>query len=976
MGTGCRVACLLAFLGSGWAGSLPSPREYSHRIWRVQDGLPQNRILAISQTADGYLWIGTSGGLVRFDGLRFFVFDRANTPAFRDDSILSLSPSRDGSLWIGTEGGSLLHYDKGAFAAIGPEQGLTNPFVRALYEDRAGTLWIGTDRGFFRLIAGKVERLDGRADIPVAAITGVSGDRAGRVWVAADVGLFVVENGVLRRYQSEAAKQSAVRAVHEARDGTLWLLTAAGLPPLEAGRVGREPAPDRLVPLAVCDDREGNLWIGTLGEGLVRSNSAGVVSFRDSGMLPDNTVFALFEDREGNLWVGTGDGLLRLSRTSVQTVTSRDGLVDDNVMTIAQSRDGTLWLATISGEVYRFAHGRVLPFRLPAAPGKRVREVYQDSKGVLWFGTSSQGIVRVAGGQAISLTAADGLRSNMIRQFLEDRQGNLWIGLGSGLSRWDGRRFQNYYLEDGLSYGSVRVLLEDRTGDLLVGTDNGLNRVHDGRFVRDAAFAQLGGERIWALHEDAAGALWVGTRGGGLFRIFSGRAARITVRDGLLSNAIFQVLEDARGQFWFSSPAGVFSVPRADLNRVADGQPGPLAVLPYGTADGLESTQMNGGYGFPGCRTATGDLWFPSVKGAVRIDPGRTRVTHPSPVLIESITVDEKPLPVSAGLVIPPGHGKLQIDFTASSLLSPERVKFRYKLEGFDADWSAPARDRSAHYTNLPPGQYRFRVTATDSVAPLEASEASLPFVWRPQFYRTAWFYGLCAAAAALVAWAALRLYVRQTKARYALLFAERTRLAREMHDTVIQGCAGISTLLEAASSLQHIAADRTRQLLEQARVQARLTLDEARQAIWDLRQTQWGNDIPATLQNFARQLSAEKNIPIEVEFHGDLRGMEERTLRGILLVAREAIRNAANHAGPRLIRIRVGLESGEARLEVMDDGRGFVPAEGAADSAGHYGIIGMRERVEQLGGSFQLRSSPGGGTAVIARVPVGDSRG
>ncbi|HEV2445974.1 MAG TPA: triple tyrosine motif-containing protein, partial [Candidatus Sulfopaludibacter sp.] len=396
---------------------------------------------------------------------------------------------------------------------------------------------------------------------------------------------------------------------------------------------------------------------------------------------------------------------------------------------------------------------------------------------------------------------------------------------------------------------------------------------------------------------------------------------------------------------------------------------------PYGTAEGLESTQMNGGFGFPGCRTAAGDLWFPSVKGAVRIQPDRTSPSHPSPVLIESITADEKPLPLSGEIVIPPGHGKLQMDFTAASLLSPERITFRYKLEGFDRNWSAPSRERSARYTNLPPRQYRFRVTATDSMAPQEVSEASLSFVWLPQFYQAAWFYGVCAAAAALLAYLSLRLSARQTKARYALLFAERTRLAREMHDTVIQGCAGISTLLEAASSLQQIAADRTSQLLEQARVQARLTLDEARQAIWDLRQERWGDDIPSTLQNFARQLSAEKGIPIEVAFTGNPAPVEERTLRAILLVAREAVRNAANHAAPRLIRIHAGFESGEARLEVVDDGRGFVPADARAGCKGHYGIVGMRERVEQLGGSFVLRSSPGAGTAIIVRVPLGGTR-
>jgi ligand-binding sensor domain-containing protein/signal transduction histidine kinase len=905
--------------------------------------------------------------LVRFDGLRFFVFDRTNTPAFRDDSILALCPSRDGSLWIGTEGGRLLRFRKGKFEVFGPDQGLTNPFVRALYEDAVGTLWIGSDRGFFRLKDGRIDRLDGKNDIPVAAIRGFSGDRWGRVWVAADIGLLEVDHGEVHRF----APQMPLRAVHQAIDDRLWLLSPTGVQTVENGRL--IPAPfGNMNPLTISEDREGGLWIGTEGQGLFRAGASGLASLQDSGWLPDNTVSAVFEDRESNLWVGTGDGLLRLSRISVETIGRSDGLADDDVTTVSESRSGGLWLVTITGQVYQYRQGRVIPFHFPeTAQGKQYRLVYEDSKGAVWLGTGNEGIIRLTNGTATSFSTRDGLRSNMIRQFLEDRRGDLWIALGSGLSRWDGRRFQNYYLDDGLRYGSVRVMLEDHGGDLVVGTDGGLNRIHDGKIVADALFAQLDGERIWALHEDRGGSLWVGTRGGGLFRIANGKIVRITKRDGLLSNAIFQLLEDGGGRLWFSGPAGVFAVPLEELERVADGHPGPLEVLPYGTADGLESMQMNGGFGLPGCLDRQGNLWFPGVKGAVRLDPNHTRITHPSPVLIESITADEKPLPLTGSITIPPGRGKLRIDFTAASLLSPERIAFRYKLEGFDPEWSAPSGERFAHYTNLPPGQYRFLVTATNRMAPTERSEASLTFVWLPLFYRTPWFYGAVALAFALFAAAGLRIYANRTKARYAVLFAERTRLAREMHDTVIQGCVGISTLLEAASSLQDIAADRTRSLLEQARIQARMTLDEARQAIWDLRQTHLESDISGTLLNFAHQLSSEKGVPIDVRLTGDPQPVGERTLRGILLVAREAIRNAASHAAPSHIRIGLTFQSSEALLEVVDDGHGFVPARDPEEYNGHYGILGMKERVEQLGGSFVLESSPGAGTTVLARLPL-----
>jgi signal transduction histidine kinase len=384
---------------------------------------------------------------------------------------------------------------------------------------------------------------------------------------------------------------------------------------------------------------------------------------------------------------------------------------------------------------------------------------------------------------------------------------------------------------------------------------------------------------------------------------------------------------------------------------------------------------MNGGFGPAGVRTRAGELWFPGVKGAVRIDPTRIRIAHPSPVLIESITADDKPVPLSDAIQIPAGHGKLAIGYTSASLISPERMSFRYKLEGFDPDWNTASTLRAAYYTNLPPGRYRFRVMAMDSAAPKDVSEASVAFLWRPHFHQTAWFYGLCVVAAALAGWTALRVYARQTQARYAVMLAERTRLARDMHDTVIQGCVGVSTLLEAASGFQQSDTGRMTTLLDQARVQIRLTLDEARQAVWDLRHAQLDGDIAGTLRYFAKQLSAEKGIPIDVEFAGAPPDIAEPTLRNILLVAREAIRNAANHGSPGRIRIQMSFEPNEACLEVRDDGRGFAPAAELMEANGHYGIVGMRERVEQSGGSFLLNSSPGHGTSVIARLPLARSR-
>lgn len=953
--------------------SKPAADEYSRRVWRVQDGLPQNRIQAISQTSEGYLWIGTSGGLARFDGVRFVVFDRSSNTAIRDDSILALCPSRDGSLWIGTEGGGLLHYRNGSFQQFGAKEGLTNGFVRAIHEDGRGTLWVGTDRGFFRLEGSRLIRLDGHGDLPYVAVQTIREDRERRLWVGGSAGLLSMDGGTLARLPGLAGP---VTSILGARDGALWIAAGADVRQLRNGILDTVHRWDGTRVVSLAEDHEGSIWMGTASEGLIRFRGQQILPEKLSGIVPGRTVLSVFEDREQNLWVGTQDGLSRLSKTAVHLLTESDGLPEDSVSTVYQDRGGSLWIATATRGLYRTDGRRAAPFELPVKGGPvTVRTVFEDSQGVFWFGTAERGILRLSGGRMTGYTIQDGLRSNSIRHIFEDRAGTLWVATGSGLSRWTGKGFLTYYIEDGLAYGSVRVVAESRDGDVLVGTDGGLSRIHDGKFVHDAALAELGSEPIWAIVEDADSGLWAGTRGGGLFRVKRGKVSRFTSRDGLLSNSIYQLIEDRDGRLWMSSTAGVFSANRKDLDAIADGLPGPIAVVPYGTAGGLETSQMNGGAQPAGCRTAAGELWFASVKGAVRIDPGQLRNSRPAPVIVESILADERPMGISGAVRVPPGRGKLEIHYTACNLQSPERLSFKHILEGFDEGWTPGSSHRTAYYTNLPPGHYVFRVVATDGADPQHASEAAVALVWEPHFYQTFWLYGLCAVLLCLCAWAALRFYARQTKARYAVLLAERTRLAREMHDTVIQGCVGVSTLLEAVSTTGDSNGEVARALLDEARSQVRMTLDEARQAVWDLRHDAFGEPIVGTLRDFARQMGKEKGIPVEAEVVGSPAPLEGMAGRNLMLVAREAVRNALAHGNPGRIKIRICFDPNEVRLEVSDDGCGFSPRSADGGDDGHYGIIGMRERVEQLGGSLQLRSSPGQGTMVSASLPLRRNR-
>lgn len=960
------LGLLLAASGATLAGE--AAPEYTRRVWRTQDGLPENRVRALAQTPDGYLWVGTSGGLARFDGIRFVVFARFNTPSMAGDDIRALEVGRDGSLWIATDGGGLIHYKDGAFRSIGPAEGLSNEFVGTVLEDRQGAVWVGTNRGLFLGDGRKFHRIDEHLRLPNIAFFALVEREDGRVIAGGPSGLFTMENGKLAPY-GRPEPDAYVYKISEAA-GSLWLGTNRGLRVLDPRHVAA-PALKSMVG-ALVEDHRGGLWFGTMGDGLVLFRNGVATSFRSPADLPDNSVSAVLEDRERNIWVGTADGLVRMSAPEVRFLDSRHGLSDDNVLTVYADRRGAIWLTTVTGGVFRYAGGRVDPLRLPApASGLRIRSTFEDRTGAIWFGTDNQGVVRFAGGKATRYTTNEGLRNNGIEAFYEDHEGRLWIGTTSGLSRWDGARFQNFYVEQGLSYGWVRCIVEDRKGSMLVGTDRGLNRFDNGRFVQDAAFGPLSRDRIWSIFPDANGTLWIATRGAGLARLRDGKVARITTAHGLPSNSIFHVTGDDHGRLWMTGPVGISSASLDDLNAAADGSSSAIALLSYGTGDGWESTQINGGVEPSGCTGPDGELWFPSVKGAVRVRPGHPRRASPSPVRMESVRIDDREVPAASEVVVAPGTRRVDLEFTACNLRAPERVAFRYRLAGFDAQWVTATGRRAAGYYNLSPGRYRFQVVARDGSIDGGSSEASMVLIVQPRFYQTGWFFVLAVAAAGCIAGAVLLFQERLARERYNLRLAERTRIAREMHDTVVQGCVGVSTLIEAAVGSARSDPDQMLECLDNARIHLRLTLDEARQALSDLRHDSFENGLPDVLSELAQSVTSEKGVPVELEVEGAAATLPDSTNRALLLVTREAIRNAISHASPGAIAVSLSYKPSALRLEVRDDGCGFEPASGGLAAAGHFGILGMRERMEQIGGSLEVSSSPGGGTIIVAHLPL-----
>jgi signal transduction histidine kinase/streptogramin lyase len=687
--------------------------------------------------------------------------------------------------------------------------------------------------------------------------------------------------------------------------------------------------------------------------------------FTAPAALPHNNLLSLFQDAEGNVWVGTQGGLLRMSPSAASTVTTADR-EPQSINTIYQDPRGELYVTALNGRLMRVAGDTLAPVALPAGmAGMPIRNVYRDRGGILWMGTDGQGAIR----GAARLTMRDGLVNEFVRAFCEDREGAMWIGTDGGLSRYRDGVFRNFNTQDGLAYGSIRALLVDHAGDLWVATDGGLSRFHEGAFVADPLLDKLSGQKVWALHEDSEGGMWVGTHGGGLMLLKHGALRRYTSAQGLPFDKIYFLAEDGRGRLWMSGPGGVASIARKDL----EARTGQLPLRLYSTSEGLNTDQMNGGVQPAGAITNTGELWLPSTNGAVRIDPGAPDLGTVPPVLIEQVLVGRASRPPAEGrVVVAPGEGNLEIQYTAIRLRSPEHTRFKYWMEGFDPEWTEAGQRRVAYYTALPPRAYTFHVVAYEVNDPGRASEQTMVVDWRPRFYQTAWFLALCAAAALSGALGAWRLHVRNLRQRFAAVLDERNRLAREMHDTLIQGCVGVSTLLEAASGAREVSPAIATELLERARDEVRHTVDEARLAVWNLRQEK-GDHLAEAVADLARRTSLETGIPVTLETSGDTVALGGEAERSLLLVIREAVLNALRHAGPTRVTIRLAFAGDGLEVGIEDDGCGFDAGQTAGAGGHHYGLIGMRERVAKLGGKFDVASGAGKGT--IVRVTVGGTR-
>jgi signal transduction histidine kinase/ligand-binding sensor domain-containing protein len=940
--------------------------QYAHRIWQTQQGLPQGTIYSILQTHDGYLWLGSQTGLIRFDGVRF-------------EMLENIRPEAPANVW-----------------------------VRSAMEDSHHTLWIATaESGLFQMDGDRVMRYLSSGNVQCVAEA-----KNGDMWACTTNGIARIRDGQVSTF---LANQN-IRAACEASDGTVWV--AGNGPNLNSWdgtkftshRIQKLPADVEIRALQCSKDKVragttvGLLEISKTGERLLTS--------RDG--LADSRILCLAESKDGSLWIGTRNGFSRLRNGEIESYRPQEGLSQSTVYSMFEDLEGSLWVGTKNG-LNQFLSGRALPYTAnEGLPSNDTGPIAQDAHGDIWIGTLGAGLARFDGKRFLTMTSKQGLTSNTIYSLAADPDGALWAGTTSGVDRLrNGKVEASYSIGQGLPSANIRALFITRAGTLWAGTEKGPAMFAHGAFAvpqnlpaelrgpiaaidedqsggiylatdleglyvyRDGASQEVlqNGVPIHdvdALYSDPDGKLWIGTEGGGLRLLDHGHMTTFLIRDGMFDNEIYGITHDNQDRLWMACSKGLFSVNRADLLKFAAGALKKLTSSQYSPTDAQRTIECRSGVQPGSIRTADGRVWFSTIRGLYVFDPSHLLLNiPPPPVVIEEITVNGEPVEPQAIAAIAPGLKNLEFRYTGLTFLQPTRLTFRYMLEGFDKKWISAGGRREAFYTNLPPRAYRFRVTACngDEVC----NETSVPFSLAPHFYQRGWFIPLCVVALGLAGWMIYKLRIRQIQGRlrdqFNLILTERSRIARELHDTLIQGLSGITMEMQALAG--RLRSPEEKATLDDIVRDAGTCLRETRRSVAGLRSAQGPDSgLAAAITQAAREIAEAKDIRLKLKLDRRPSALAPEVQYNLLRIASEAMNNSVKHSGAKTIEVVLESTADALHLSVKDDGAGFLRENGNV-RPGHYGLIGMKERAAQIGAELNLVSEPGRGTTVSVVLPT-----
>jgi ligand-binding sensor domain-containing protein/signal transduction histidine kinase len=976
-----RVACVLLAVVF-----IPPLRASENRFivdrWEAKEGgLPQNSVIAMTQTSDGYLWLGTQQGLARFDGVHFKTFNDGNTPGLNSTTITKLFGDSHGNLWIRTQSPGVLMVDKqGNLKRINFGQDSAESQLLDICEDQGGVVWLALSN--LRLYSYS----DGQVGVLVTNCWKVISDNAGNTWgvttllnifsfrtvpgsqpIAVDPGGYSYVGPVDFLLGSKNGGYTRFANGHIEK----WLsnrVDAASIPyPWGTSRVGVN---------AACEDLDGNLIVGTSGDGVFWFDAKGDSQHLSSniGRLSHNTILSLLVDREGDLWVGTDGGGLNRIRRQVFDVAESGRIVQS----VSQDREGRLWFAS-GGEVITLKNDQREVYK----PGIEVRAVFVDTNNDIWAGANG-GILRMRETNFISTPAP--FFSGQFIAIYQDRNKKLWAGAQNGLTHWSGSNWLSFPIPDPSPALSVHAIVDDAEGSLWVGTEGGgLKRFREGRWDFFTRTNGLPSNNVSSLYLDHEGALWVGTTGG-LARFFHGQWTTYSKSQGMITDGVAYIIEDDQGNLWLGSTAGLMCVQKTELSDIAAEKAKTALFRSFGEADGLPSSECSFGFQPAACRASDGKLYFPTILGVASVNPASLKLnTNAPPVIIESILLngvlqnpDTIHSPPPTKLTVPAGAERLEIGFTSLNLAAPLKGRFQYKLEGFDSTWTEKSGDvRFASYTRLPPDNYTFHVRACNEDGKWSDSDAVLAIKVLPPFWRTWWF--LTATTICLLWIIAGSVYYVSTQRLHRQLESlrqqealekERARIARDLHDQLGANLTQVALLSEMAEA--------DKELPEEVEAHAKQISQTARETTHALDEIVWtvnpSNDTLDGLINYvckyAQEYLAMADLRYRLEVPSQLPNtpISPELRHNVFLAAKESVNNVVKHSRATSAWLRLHLEPHQFTLEIEDNGRGIAPAD---EKKGRSGLRNMRKRMEDIGGKFEMTAGAEGGAKVRLTAPL-----
>jgi signal transduction histidine kinase/ligand-binding sensor domain-containing protein len=982
--------------------------QYAHTAWRVREGFTQGYIRSIAQTTDGYIWLGTGFGLFRFDGARAGLWHPPlNGEQLPSNFVLCLHVARDGTLWIGTMEG-LVSWRDGSLTRY-PD--LVGSAIASILEDHDGTVWVGS---YSLGPPGKLCAIVG-TNVHCYGLSGVLGKEVGALyedshdvlWVAGRDGVWRWRPGSPRFYHVPFGT-FLVQDLGEAADGALLIPLRGRLARFEGGKLETQspyPAPARNADgTTLLRDRDGGVWIGTVGAGVLHVHNGRADAFSQADGLSGNIVTSLFEDREGDVWVATLGGLDRFHNCAIATYAEHEGLgTIPGWGSVVATQDGSIWIGTDDG-LRMWNHGEVTIYGRADDYKSQSRTVWLpvhfvsdrelgDHVSVSVFGDRAGRVLvstpyafgYMENGRFVSIRGVPG---GLVYSVDQDRQGNLWIAnQDKGLLR-----LSNDKTVQRISWASIghtdgaQSLAADRSTDgLWLGFNGGgVAYLSDGQIKQSYARTEgLGNGRVSALYIDTDDTVWAGTVGG-LSRIKNGGVLTLTSKNGLPCDAIHWITQDENHSFWLYMSCGLVGIGRSELDAWATDSQRKVKTTVFDSSEGVSNTPITFHVGSLVTRSLDGKIWFDGfLGGASVIDPQHLPSNKiPPPVNIERITADGKIYDASNGLRLPSRIRDLTIDYTALSFVAPEKVQFRYQLEGQDRNWREVTNDREVQYSNLRPGNYVFRVTAANDSGVWNEAGDRLHFSIAPAYYETIWFRTLCVAAVLALVWGVYRLRLYQLRRRFnaglEARVSERTRIARELHDTLLQNLHGLMFQFQAARNMLPRRPDEAARVMDSAIGATEQTITDSRGAIQHLRSEMGEGDLgqwlTATGQELARSHAADGHAPVfRLTVEGERKTLSALPRDEVCRIAREILRNAFQHAQASRIEGEIRYDDREFRLRIRDDGKGIDSRVlQAGGTTGHWGLRGVRERAQQIGASLDIWSEAGAGTEVELTVPAG----